>query len=165
MQHCHREHHSIFNKNRTRSDFIEPTFFEPDTTFKCLNEIFLLLALPALDPFFRNKVTNKLKEQFTFIVDNGPAKTPSNPLVQMCLVRLLLFLNIEKVTQVAFAEYHSKRNFVERVHAEENRVLSKYGPFRNDCVHKNVIPGSKEHKENMEYMANEVRHCLLQASF
>lgn len=32
-------------------------------------------------------------------------------------------LKLHKLTQVSFAEYHSKRNYVERVHAEENRVL------------------------------------------
>ena len=51
------------------------------------------------------------------------AEQPSSPMVQMCLPRLLHFLNLEKVTQVSFAEYHSKRNFVERVHAEENSVI------------------------------------------
>ncbi len=35
-----------------------------------------------------------------------------------------------QVKQVSF-EYHSKRNFVERVHAEENRVLSKHGPIKS----------------------------------
>ena len=83
----------------------------------------------------------------------------------MCLVRLLMFLNLEKVTQVSFAEYHSKRNYVERVHAEENRVLSKHGPFKCDCIHKNVITGSDQHRENMEEMATEVTHCLRRASF
>ena len=33
------------------------SFFEPETTFKCLNELFLLLTLPALDSFFRNRET------------------------------------------------------------------------------------------------------------
>ena len=43
-------------------------------------------------------------------------------LVQMCLARLLKFLKLDKACQTSFAEYHSKRNFVERAHAEENRV-------------------------------------------
>lgn len=67
--------------------------------------------------------TGCLKNKFTFVVDNGPAEQPSSPMVQMCLVRLLLWLKLEKIVQVSFVEYHSKRNYVERVHAEENRVL------------------------------------------
>ena len=47
------------------------------------------------------------------MVDNGPAEQPNNAMVQMCLVRLLTFLKLKKITQVSFAEYHSKRNFVE----------------------------------------------------
>ena len=97
------------------------SFFEPDDTFKCFNEIFLLLSIPALDPFFRDKSTKKLKKQFTSIVDNGPAEQPSAAIVQMCLSRLLLFLNLEMITQISFAEYHSKRKFVERVQAVENK--------------------------------------------
>ena len=73
-----------------------------------------------------------------------------------------MFLNLERVSQVSFAEYHSKRNFVERVHAEEHRVLSKHGA---DCVQQNVTTGSDEHRENMEHMATEVSHCLHRASF
>ncbi len=141
------------------------SFFEPDTTFKALNELFLLLTLPALDSFFRSRVTGKLKKEFTFIVDNGPAEQPSSALVQMCLIRFLRFLNLDKVTQIAFAENYSKCNYVERVHAEENRVLSKHGPFKSKCLHPTATPGSKEHTSNMEYMANEVLQCLNRASF
>ena len=60
------------------------SFFEPDDTFKCFNEIFLL-SIPALDPFFRDRSTKKLKKQFTFIVDNGPAEQPSAATVQFVL--------------------------------------------------------------------------------
>ena len=74
----------------------------------------------------------------------------------MSIVRLLNFLKLDKVTQVSFAEYHSKRNFVERVHAEENRVLSKHGPFHSKPIHKNASVGSNEHMENMESVAEEV---------
>ena len=96
--------------------------YEPDTTFKCLNEICYLLSLPELDTFFRDSATNNFKKEFVFVVDNGPAEQPSSSLVQMCLVRLLNFLKLQKITQVSFAEYHSKRNFVERAHTEENRI-------------------------------------------
>lgn len=69
------------------------------------------------------------------------------------------------MTQVSFAEYNSKRNFVERVHAEENRVLSKHGPFSSKPIHDHAIPGSKEHVENMESVAEGVRRCIIQGSF
>jgi hypothetical protein len=45
------------------------SFFEPETTFKCLNEIFTLLSLPALDRFFRDQTTGHLKKEFLFVVD------------------------------------------------------------------------------------------------
>ena len=83
------------------------SFFEPETTFKCLNELLYLLTLPSLDPFFRDQRTGALKKEFVFVVDNGPAEQPCSPLVQMTLVRFLKLLNLDKVTQVSFAEYHS----------------------------------------------------------
>ena len=107
----------------------------------------LLLALPALDNVIRNPTTGKVKQEFTFIVDNGPAEKPCCPLVQMCMVR---FLKLEKLIQVSFAEYHSKRNFVERVIAEENRVVSKHGPFKSDSIYPNATAGSNEHQQNTE---------------
>ena len=73
------------------------SFFEPDTTFKCLNEICYLLSMPELDTFFRDSATNNLKKEFIFVVDNGPAEQPSSSLVQMCLARLLNFLKLEKL--------------------------------------------------------------------
>ena len=66
-----------------------------------------------------------------FIMDNGPSETPSNLLVQMLLVRFLKFLDLDKVTQRPFAEYLSKRNFVERVHTVENKVLSDHSHFNS----------------------------------
>lgn len=54
------------------------SFFEPDTTFKCMNEIFHLLANPNLDHLFRDGDTGKLKKGFVFIVDNDPQEKPSN---------------------------------------------------------------------------------------
>ena len=138
------------------------SFFEP---FKCMNEIFLLLVNPAFDHYFRDIQHGGLKKDFIFVVDNGPQEKPSNPLVQMCLVHLLKFLKLHRITQVSFAEYHSKRNFVERVHAEENRVLSKHGPFSSHTVHKNVVIGSREHRENIENMAEDVINCIKTAQF
>ena len=78
------------------------------------NELFLLLCIPSLEKFFRNVETRKLKEMMGFILDNGPSEAPSNLLVQMLLVRLLNFLDLDKANQRSFAEYLSKRNFVER---------------------------------------------------
>ncbi len=62
-----------------------------------MNEILLLLSLPALDTFFRDRVTGKPSKHLTFIVDNGPAEQPSSSLVQMCLVRLLRVLKLDKI--------------------------------------------------------------------
>jgi len=78
----------------------------------------------------------------------------------MLLVRFLKFLNLDKVTQKAFAEYLTKRNPVERVHATENRALSSHGPFCSNAIHEHVSPGSKEHKQHMEHMASEVSKCI-----
>ena len=83
----------------------------------------------------------------------------------MCLVRLLNFLKLYKITQVSFAEYYSKRKFVERVHALENQVLSAHGPFKGQSLHKNPRVGSAKHKENMEAMVDEIQQCIERASF
>ena len=66
---------------------------------------------------------------------------------------------------MSFAEYHSKRNFVQRVHAAENEVLSKDGPFDGKKLHPHAEPWSSGHKENMEAMATEVLECLQHARF
>ena len=143
---------------------INISFYEPETTFKCLNEI-LYLLLSELDVFFRDSRTQELKKEWVFVVDNGPAEQPNCFLVKMCLVRLLNFLKLDKICQVSFAEYHSKRNFVERVHAEENRVLSKHGPFTSTPIHQQAPPGTNKHKENMEHVADQVCNCIQQGSF
>ena len=83
----------------------------------------------------------------------------------MCLVRLLNLLQLNKVNQRSFAEYHSKRNFVERVHAAENVALSRHGAFCSSKVHQNVEKHSPEHLENMESMAKDVKQCLSCARF
>ena len=66
-----------------------------------------------LTEFFKNPKTGQLKKVFAFVVDNGPSEAPANLQVQMLLVWLLKFLNLDKATQRSFAEYLSKRNFVE----------------------------------------------------
>lgn len=146
---------------------INPSFLERETTIRLFNEILLLLTKPSLDSAFRNPKTGKLKEEFIFIVDNGPAEEPSSPLVQMLLVRLQRLLNLDRVVQLSFAEYHSKRNFVERVHATENKLLSRHGPFSSSEVHKdrNIQLGSKHHVDNMEKMTENVIDCLRQGRY
>ena len=150
--------------NVTRSGkavtLINLSLTEPETVFRVFNEIFYLMTIPSLDKFFRNPETGKLKEIMGFVVDNGPSEAPASFLVQMLLVRLLKFLDLDKVTQRSFAEYLSKRNFVERVHAAENNSLSSHGPFCSKMIHENAPPGSQEHKENMESMAGEVIKCI-----
>lgn len=66
-----------------------------------------------------------------------------------------------------FARYHidSKRNFVERVHAQENSALSRHGKFSSTMVHQKNDPGSTEHRENMEAMLAEVVKCISSANF
>ena len=96
---------------------------EPKTVFRVFNEIMYLMTIPSLDKFFRNSETGRLKEIMGFIVDNEPSEASASFLVQMLLVRFLKFLDLDKVTQRSFAEYLSKRNPVERVHAAENSAL------------------------------------------
>ena len=86
---------------------------------------------------------------------------PRSPLVQMLLVRLLGYLGLKKICQVSFAEYHSKRNQVERVHASEEKVLTKHGPFKTP----KHDPHTEEHKREMEEMAEEFRIIFGQAKF
>lgn len=138
---------------------------EPETTFRAMNEILYLMTKSSLDQIFRNLETHKLKSIFSFIVDNGHGEDPDSPLTQMCLSRLLHLLSLRKISQRSFAEYHSKRNFVERVHAAENLALSRHGAFNSQKIHCNPAIGSKEHLENMEQMASDVRDCLMQARF
>ena len=86
----------------------------------------MLPSKPSLDKYFRNPKTGSLKEELVFIVDIGPAEDPLSPLVQMLVVHLLKLLILDKVTQVSFAEYHSKRNFFERVAAEDKLLKTRY---------------------------------------
>ena len=153
---------SVINVTRSGKalTLINLSLSEPETVFSIFNELFHLMTFPSLDKYFRNPVTGQLKEVMGFIVDNGPSESPSSFLVQMLLVRFLKFLNLDKVTQRAFAEYLSKRNPVERVHAIENRALSSHGPFCSKAIHEHVSPGSKEHQQNMEHMASEVCKCI-----
>ena len=140
--------------------------YEPETVFRQLNEILFLMVQTRFDTYFRNAKTGKLKQNFIFIVDNGPSEQPSSTMVQMSLVRLCRFLNIDRVVQVSFAEYNSKRNFVERVHPQVNKALSDHGPFCSYSKYPEVTrPGKEGHRENMEEMAKAVIECIKGATF
>lgn len=101
------------------------SFYEPENTSRAFNEVLLLLTRPSLDYYFRNSNTGRLKENVIFVIDNGPSEAPSSPLVHMWLSRLLEYLKLDRISQISFAEYHSRRNFVERVHAAENKYCPK----------------------------------------
>ena len=67
---------------------------------------------------------------------------------------------------MSFAEYNSKRNFLERVHPHVNKALSAQGSFSSHEKHPDVRgPGKLEHKENMEQMATAIIDCLKGAKF
>ena len=153
------DHHFSVRRTGTAATLLNLSYFEPETVQRVFNEIFLLLANPALDNFFRNPDTGKLKEHFVFIVDNGPSEAPSNPLVRMWLVRLARILQLKSITQKSFAEFHSKRNPVERVHAVHNDALSNE-MFSSKAVHQDYQIGDEKHLKNMEHMAQEVKTCL-----
>ena len=137
--------------------------YENETVFRAINELLFLMTLPHLDSYFRNPNTRKFKQNFVFVIDNG-VDMPQSPLVQMLLVRLQRYLGLKKVTQVSFAEYHSKRNPVERVHASEERELAKHGLYARVTEE----PNTAEHKqamEEMEEMAEQVRKVFNHAKF
>ena len=82
-------------------------------------------------------------------------------LVKMLLVRLLKYLGLKKMCQVSFAEYHSKRNPVECIHATEEKALSKHAPSESPRHE----PHTPEQKEEMVAIAEEVRIVFSQAKF
>ena len=127
------------------------SYFEPETVHRVFNEIFLLLGNPSLDRLYRKPDTGKLKKHFEFIMNNGPSEAPSNPLVQMWLVHLARVLKLKSITQKSFAEYHSKRNLVERVHAVQNHALSNE-QFSSRGIYLEYEKGDEKHKANMEHI-------------
>ena len=140
------------------------SYFEKETVHRVFNKLFQLMINPGLEKYFRNPLTGRLKEHFVFIVDNGPSEAPSNPLVKMWLVRIARILKIKSVTQKSFAEYHSKRNPVERVHAIHNRALSNE-LFSSKAVQEKYEIGDKRHLQNMEHMAEEINKCLSKTQY
>ena len=100
------------------------------------------------------------------MVDNSPSEQPSSSMVQMCLMRLCKFLNLDRVTQVSFAEYNSKQNFIKKVHPQVGKALSAHGAFSSHAIHPDVgAPGRPQHIENMEKMAGDVMDSLKWAKF
>ena len=99
-----------------------------------------------------------------FLVENGPSEAPASPLVRMWLVRLARILQLKSVTQKSFAEYHSKRNPVERVYAVHNHALSNE-QFPSKGVHDNYEIGDTRYHENMQHMAEEVKQCLMHTQY
>ena len=97
-------------------------------------------------------------------MDNGSSEAPSNAIVKMWLVRLARVLQLRSVTQKSFAEYHSKRNPVERVHAVHNRALANE-VFSSKAVYKDYQTGDEKHLENMQHMASEVQKCLSRTQY
>lgn len=155
---------SSIRRTGTAATLLNLSYFEPETVHRVFNELFLLLNNPALDHLFRNPVTGKLKEHFVFIVDNGPSEAPASPLVKMWLVRLARLLRLKSVTQKSFAEYHSKRNPVERVHAVQNHALSNE-QFSSTGVYDEYDIGDTRHHENMQHMAEKVKQSLLHTKY
>ena len=139
---------------------INLSLYEPETVLRVFNEVFYLMSIPELDVFFRNPETLQVKEVFIFVVDNGPSEAPASNIVQMLLARLVKFLNLDKAVQRSFAEYLSKRNFVERCHAAENKALERHEPFSSKQIHPSAVPGTEAHKENMEKMATDVKVAI-----
>ena len=131
--------------------------FEPETVQRAFNERNTL----TFDQPFVGQTFSKFrdKEHFIFTVDNGPSEALSNPFVKMWLVRMARVLKLKSVTQESFAENHSKRNPLERVHVVENRALSNE-VFTSKGVHKDCQNCDKRLVENMEHMAGEVEKCL-----
>jgi hypothetical protein len=157
------EDHYTVKRSGSVAILLNLSYFEPETVQRAFNEMFLLLSNPALDQYFRNPESGKLKEHFIYVVDNGPSEAPSHPMVKMWLARMANILEL-KSTQKSFAEYHSKRNPVERVHAVENHALSNE-VFTSTGVHKEYEKGDQQHLENMEFMANEVGKSLQNARY
>ena len=135
--------------------------YEPETAIRSVNALLYLMTLPALDHFFRNPSTGKLKEIIVSVVDNG-VDMPRSPMVMMLLTRLRRFLKLESVVRVSYAEYHSKHNPVERVPAVHTVQLEKHGPFH---FNSNLHTDTKNHKDELEKLREDIKDELNQANF
>lgn len=81
--------------------------------------------------------------------------------MQMLHVCLQRFLGLKAVVQMSFAEYHSKRNPVERVHTVHTKELEKHGPFNVPILNVNTL----EHETKIEEMGDSVLDVLKGAKF
>ena len=99
-----------------------------------------------------------------FVVDNRPSEAPASPLVRKSLVHLAKLLQLKSVSQKSFAEYHSKRNPVEQVHAVQNHALCNE-QLSSKGVHNDYEIGDTRHHENMEHMAKKARQCLMHTQY
>lgn len=141
---------------------INLSFYEPETVFRAMNEIFHLMAIPAMDSFFRLGPDGNLPDNLVFLVDNGASEKPRSPLVRMCLVRMCHFLQRHTITQISFAEYHSKRNIAERLNAAAQTGLQSCAVLGQNV---SSTPGSEEHRNEMEAMALEVQSAIMSQQF
>ena len=84
----------------------------------------------------------------------------------MCLVRLLNFLKLNKVTQISFAEYHSKRNLVEGYMPKRTVCFPNMAHLR---ASHSTIDQYQDLKNTLRiwrvYITEEVRKCIVQGSF
>ncbi|CAG2257096.1 unnamed protein product [Mytilus edulis] len=111
------------------------SFFEPETVYRCFNELFHLLSIPALDIFFRNQETGNIRKKWIFVVDNGPSEAPAS--------------TVERP--------HASENLALSKHGPFKSA--------EIFPHKNAKPGTPKHLENMELMAEQVISCLRSAKF
>lgn len=81
--------------------------------------------------------------------------------MQMLLVHLQRLLGLKAVVQISFAEYHSKRNPVERVHAVQTKELEKHGPFKVPILNVDTL----EQEMKIEEMHDSVLDVLKGAKF
>ena len=139
--------------------------YGPETVFRCINEIFKLLIEPSLDDHFRDPGSGKLKSTFIFVVDNGPSECPSSSMVKMLLVRMAKFLKLDRILQISNAEYYSKRNFVEIVHAAVNLHIQRQAVLSSNRIFSDVSPGTDEHHQNMECVAQDLANTIQNAKY
>ena len=71
---------------------INLSFYEPETVYRAVNEIYHLMAIPAMDDYFRVGVDGSLPDNMIFVVDNGSSEKPRSPMVRMSLVRMSRYL-------------------------------------------------------------------------
>ena len=90
----------IVCRSGTPISIIYLAYFELETTFNGMNELFDMMLQPELDHLSRS-ATGELKKYFAFTVDSGHGEDPDSLLTKMCLSRILNVLgNIKLLTKV-----------------------------------------------------------------